>query len=132
MKHRNAIGLRGADDGAEGGGVGFRPPLAAEPVGHLAKDHARPQMPLGDEIGGDGDRSTPRPPSFIASVSRRPGAGLTQCQLLGRKCGAEIGTVLPDQCQSGAPECLTRSTIARATTLVGNQGRRAIGTEGRT
>ena len=45
IEHRSAVGLCGADDGAEGG-IGFRPPFAAEPVGHLAKDHAGPEMPF--------------------------------------------------------------------------------------
>jgi hypothetical protein len=42
-----AVGLGGADDGAEGGiGLGAR--LRAEAVGDFAEDHARPQRPFGD------------------------------------------------------------------------------------
>jgi hypothetical protein len=37
-----------------------------------------------------------------------------------------------DQCQNGAPECLTIPAVARATTLARNQRRCAIGTEGLT
>jgi hypothetical protein len=40
------IGLRRADDGTEGG-IGFGSTLAAEPIRHLAEDHAGPEMALG-------------------------------------------------------------------------------------
>ena len=44
------VGLCGTDDGAEGG-VGFGAPLAAEPIGDFAEDHAGTQVPLGHIIG---------------------------------------------------------------------------------
>jgi len=50
-EHGAAIRVGGADDGAKGG-VGFGTPSGAEPVGHLAEDHAGPERPFGDVVGG--------------------------------------------------------------------------------
>src|SRR5208337_1272396 len=57
---------------------------------------------------------------------------VTRGELLRRERGAEIGIVLPDQRQNGAPECLAMSAIARATAFAGNQARCAIDGEGTT
>ena len=51
MQHGSVIGLCGADDGAESS-VGVRAPFRAEPVGHLAKDHAGPQRAFEGVVGG--------------------------------------------------------------------------------
>ena len=44
------VGLCVTDDGAEGS-VGFGVPLAAEPIGDFAEDHAWTQVPLGHTVG---------------------------------------------------------------------------------
>src|SRR5271166_4335158 len=115
------------------------PPLPPAPPGRLIPPPPPPRPrgegPRGPARGGLAvtavDPQTVRDHPLPKRLDARAQA-VTRGELLRRERGAEIGIVLPDQRQNGAPECLAMSAIARATAFAGNQARCAIDGEGTT